>query len=158
MADRIHAEFAQHERPIFREILQAKQVALEVALVVQVNVEAEEIDVLRKEKFRRRITRVGKENVRIGLAPDANEVLDEFRHAPHAEPAHHRARDFVADEITEDRRMTGMFGDRRSRPTRTISSRAAFSRRNSTCFAQGSVIRTRIPAAAQQSRNQSGGT
>ena len=40
--------------------------------------------------------------------------LDEFRHAPHAEPAHHRGRDFVADEITEDGRMPRMLGDRRS--------------------------------------------
>ena len=67
MADRVHPEFAQHERLFFREILQAEQVTFEVALVVQVNVEAVEIDVLREEIFRRRITRVGKENVRIGL-------------------------------------------------------------------------------------------
>ena len=56
MPDRIHAELAQHEWPIFGQILQAQQVTLELALVVQVNVEAKEIDILREEKFGRRIT------------------------------------------------------------------------------------------------------
>ena len=120
MADRVHAELAQDERPVFREILQAQQVALEVALIVQVNIEAGEIDVLRQEKFRRRIARVGKKNVRIGFAPDADELLDEFGHPPHAEPAHHRARDLVPDKITEDRRVTAMLPRPLSEPIATI--------------------------------------
>ena len=73
MPDRVHAELAQHERLFFREVLQAEQVAFEVALVVQINVEAVEIDVLREEILRRRIARVGKEHVRIGFPPDADE-------------------------------------------------------------------------------------
>ena len=40
MPDGIHAELAQNERPIFGQILQAQQVPLELALVVQVNVKA----------------------------------------------------------------------------------------------------------------------
>ena len=111
MPDRVHAEFAEHERPIFREILQAEQVLFEVALVVQVNVETVEIDVLREEIFRRRITRVGKENVRIDLAPDPNEMLDKFRHPAHAEPAHHRGRRFRSRP--DNRRSPD---DRHSRP------------------------------------------
>src|ERR1700688_3645303 len=47
MPDRGHAEFAQNERPFFSQILQSQQVFLKVALVVQVNVEAEKIDILR---------------------------------------------------------------------------------------------------------------
>ena len=39
-------------------------------------------------------------------------VLEEFRDPPHAEPADHRGRDLVADEITENRRMTGMLRHR----------------------------------------------
>ena len=102
--------------PFFREILQPQEISLEVALVVQINVEAIEIDVLRQEIFRRRITRVGKENVRIGLAPDADQLLDKFGYAPDAEPAHHRGRNFVPDEVTEDRGMTGMFRNRCREP------------------------------------------
>ena len=71
VANRVHPEFAQHKRPFFREILQTQQVTFEVALIVQVNVEAEEIDVLRQQIFRRRKTGVGKENLRIDRAPDA---------------------------------------------------------------------------------------
>ena len=158
MADRVHPELAEDERPLFGQILQAQQVSLEVALVVQVNVEAEEIDVLREEIFRRRITRVGKENVRIGRAPDPDEVLDKFRHAPHAEPAHHRGRNFVADEITEDRGMTGIRFDRAPHHCGRFRGAPFSCVRNSTCFAHGSVISTRTPAAAQRSRNQRGGT
>src|SRR5947209_3287670 len=44
--DRVHPEFAQDERTIFGEILQAKEVTLEVALDMQVNIEAKKIDVL----------------------------------------------------------------------------------------------------------------
>ena len=70
---RVHPELAEHERLFLGQILQAEEVFFEIALVVQVNVEAIEIDVLREEIFRWRITRVGKENVRIRFAPDADE-------------------------------------------------------------------------------------
>src|SRR6266404_7146705 len=58
MSDRVHSEFAQHERLFFREILQAEEILFEIALVVQVDVETTEVDVLREEVFRRWITRV----------------------------------------------------------------------------------------------------
>ena len=90
------------------QILQAQQITFEIALIVQVNVETAKIDILRKQIFRRRISRVGKEHIRIDRPPDANQLLDKFRHAPHAEPAHHRAGDFVADQITKDCRMSGV--------------------------------------------------
>src|SRR5207237_3735880 len=51
---RVHAEFAEDERAIFGEILQAQEVTLERVLVVQVNIEAGEVAVLGEEKFRRR--------------------------------------------------------------------------------------------------------
>src|SRR5205807_9780289 len=89
-----------------------QQVALEVVLIMQINVEAREVAVLREEKLRRRITGVGEENIWIALAADANQVLDEFSDAAHAQPAHHRARDLIADEIAEDGGMTAMRRDR----------------------------------------------
>src|SRR5438874_11555892 len=58
--DRVHPEFAQDERTIFGQILKTKEIALEIALLMQVNVEAKKIDVLRKQKFCRRISGVGK--------------------------------------------------------------------------------------------------
>ncbi len=105
MANRVHAEFAEHERLVVREILQAQQVLLEVALVVQVNVEGEEVDVLRQQVLGRRITRVGIKRTRIDRAGEIDELLEEFRDAADAEPAHHGGGDFVADEVAEDRRM-----------------------------------------------------
>ena len=69
VANRVHPEFAEHERFFFRQILQSQQILFEIALVVQVNVETAEIDILRQEIFCRRITRVGKENIRIASRP-----------------------------------------------------------------------------------------
>ncbi len=112
VANRVHAEFTQDERPVFREILQAQQIAFEISLVVQVNVEAAEIAVLRQKKLRRRIARIREKHIRIGLAADSNQLLDEFRHTPHAQPAHHRAGNLVADEIPEDRWMPAIRGHR----------------------------------------------
>ncbi len=63
VANRIHPEFAEHERFFLRQVLQAQEIFLEIALVVQVNVEAAEIDVLREKIFRRRIAGVGEENI-----------------------------------------------------------------------------------------------
>ena len=122
VANRIHPEFAEHERLFLGQVLQAQEVLFEIALIVQVDVEAAEIDVLREEIFRRRITRVGKENVRIRFASDADERFEKLRHAPHAEPAHHRRRDFVADEITKDGRVPRMLGDRGSHRLHDLAS------------------------------------
>ena len=38
-------------------------------------------------------------------------MFDELRHPAHAEPAHHRARNFIPDQITKDRWMAGIFGN-----------------------------------------------
>ena len=39
-------------------------------------------------------------------------MFEELRYPAHAEPAHHRARNFIPDEVTEDRGMTGIFSHR----------------------------------------------
>ena len=106
MANRVHAELAENERPFLGQVLQTQQILFELVLIVQINVEAEKIDILREEIFGRRISRVRKERVGIDRAADADQFLHELRDAAHAEPAHHRARDFVADQVTEDRGMT----------------------------------------------------
>ncbi len=60
VSDCVHSEFAQDERTLFDEILQTEEITLEIALLMQVNVKAKKIDVLREQKFRRRISGVGK--------------------------------------------------------------------------------------------------
>src|SRR5690348_14450584 len=81
--DRVHSEFAKDKRAFLGEILQSKEIPLEVALIVQVNVEAKEIDVLRQQKFGRRIGGVGIQRTRIQIATDVDEMLDEFSDATH---------------------------------------------------------------------------
>src|ERR1051325_6880212 len=75
---------------------------------MQIDVKAREIAVLWKKKLRWRITGVREKDVRIRRAPNSDQVLDEFSHPPHPKPAHHRTRDFVTDEVTEDSWMTAM--------------------------------------------------
>ena len=65
VAKRIHAEFAQNEWSIFGQILQPQEIAFEITLIVEVNVETEEIHILRKEIFGWRIGGIGKQDVRI---------------------------------------------------------------------------------------------
>src|SRR5262249_53511389 len=60
----------------------------------------------------RRISCVGIEDVRIDRPADPNQMFDEFGHAANAEPAYHRARDLVANQITEYGRMTAISADR----------------------------------------------
>ena len=83
MPDRIHPEFAKDKRALFGEVLQSEEISLEVALIVQVNVETKEIDVLRQQKFGRRIGRIGIQWPRIQIATDVDEMLDEFGDATH---------------------------------------------------------------------------
>ena len=103
VADRVHAEFAEDQRLVLREILQPREVAVEVALFVEIDVEGEKIDVLRKQILGGRITRVAVKRARIGRACDADELLDKLRDAPRAEPAHDARRDFVSDEVGKNR-------------------------------------------------------
>src|SRR5882724_8604973 len=64
MPDCVHAELTQNERTLFRQILQTQQVLLEVVLIVQVNVEAKKIEILRQQIFGWWISRVRKQNIR----------------------------------------------------------------------------------------------
>ena len=105
MPDGVHAEFAQDQRTLAGEILQPQQVTLEIALVVQVNIETAEVGVLRQEIFRWRIRGIGKERLRINCAANPNQFLYKFNHATRAEPACHGAGDFVPNEVTENCRM-----------------------------------------------------
>src|SRR5262249_46237883 len=101
MTNRVHSEFAKNQRTLAGRILEPKEIVLENDLSVEVNVEAEKIDVLREQIFRRRIGRIGKKDIGIDRAPDANKMFDEFGHAADTEPARHRARDLVTDQVSE---------------------------------------------------------
>src|SRR6266404_9759685 len=74
MANRVHSELTENERTFLRQILQPQKVTLEIALIVEINVEAKEIDVLRQQILRRRKSRVGKQDIGIDGAPNAHEM------------------------------------------------------------------------------------
>ena len=72
MPDRVHAEFTKNERLLAREILQSQQIALEIPLIVEVNIETAKVGILRQQIFGRRIGSIGEQSIRIDAAPDAN--------------------------------------------------------------------------------------
>src|SRR5438034_9665085 len=55
--DRVHPEFAKDERTIFDQILQTKEIAIEIALLMKIIVIIKKIDVFREQEFFRRILR-----------------------------------------------------------------------------------------------------
>src|ERR1043166_4844149 len=94
------------------EILQPQQVTFEITLVMKVNVETAKIGILRQQIFGRRVSGIGKEGARIHSAPDPNQFLHKLNYPPCTEPARHCAGDLVADEITKNCRMAGVFTHR----------------------------------------------
>ena len=111
VADGIHAEFAENERLVVGEVLQAGEVAVKILLAVEVDIESDEVAVLREEVFGRGVARVGKKGLGIGLAADGDQLLDEFRDFASTEPADHVGRNFVAHEVSKNGRVAGIFRD-----------------------------------------------
>ena len=112
VADGIHAEFPEHERTVLREVLQAREVAIEVLLTVQVDVEGEKVGVLRQQVFGRGKAGVRIKHLGVHALGQEDEVLDEFGHATRAQPTHHMAGDFIAHEIAENGGMPAVRFDR----------------------------------------------
>src|SRR5437667_6764916 len=108
MSDGVHAEFAQDKRMLAGEILQPQQITLEIVLVVQVNIKATKIGILRQQIFGWGISGVRKERVRIDRASDANQFLDKLNHSARAEPSRHRTGNLIAYEVTKDGRVPGV--------------------------------------------------
>ena len=103
VADGVHAELPHDEGLVLGEVLESGQVALEVLPAVQVDVESQEVDVLREEVLGRRVAGVGVERAGILPAGDIDQMLDELGDALGSEPAHHGGGDLVAEQVSEDR-------------------------------------------------------
>src|SRR4029453_11640736 len=102
MPNGVHAKLTEDERAVFGKVLQPEQITLELALMVEINVEAAEIDVLRQKIFGGWISGVGKKNVGIESAADPHQRFDKLRHAARTQPADHRAWNFVGHQIPKN--------------------------------------------------------
>ena len=105
VANRVHAELTHDERLVLGEVLETSQVAFKILPAVQVDIEGQEIDILRQKILGRGVARVGVEGAGILAACDVDQVLDELRHALGSKPADHRGGDLVAEQVAEDRVM-----------------------------------------------------
>ena len=78
LAMRVDAIFAQHQRLIAGDVLQPGQIIPENILVVQIDVEADEIDAPRVEIFRRRKIGESHQAIRRFRLGDDHQFVDEF--------------------------------------------------------------------------------
>jgi hypothetical protein len=101
MADGIHPKFAENERLVPSEILQAAEVTNEVLLAVEIDVIAVEVDLAGEKVLGRREIGVSSEGEGIVLFDDVNERIEELLHPARAVPADEVGRDFVVDEEAE---------------------------------------------------------
>ncbi len=107
LAQAVHPEFSQHQRFGIGNHLQTGEVILEGALLVQIDIEANEIDVLRAQKLRRRIISEGAEALRIHFLGDADQFVQKILNRLRAAPTDDVRRQFVDDTVCEDRGMPG---------------------------------------------------
>src|SRR5260370_31743915 len=100
--NRIHSRLAQHQRPIVGRRKQMGKVAPIINLAMEIDVEANHIEEIEIEIFRRRVIRKRKEAVRIAIPADlvkfAQELIDRARPVP----AHDIRSNLVADAIGEN--------------------------------------------------------
>ena len=105
LAEGIDAELGQHQRPIDGKVLQPGEIAAERALVVQIDVEAEEVGEVDREVLGRREVRIAHKPARIDGLHRLHQPNQERAYALRAMPTHHIRRNLVADEVGEDRGM-----------------------------------------------------
>ena len=110
-ADGIDAEFAQHQRLRVGEHLQSRKIIFEGFAVMQVNVEADKVDVLRAKEFGRRKRGERAEAIRVNGPGVIHQLINEFRHRAHTAPANDFRRNLVHDAVSEDRRVALAGGD-----------------------------------------------
>src|SRR5437867_1312531 len=99
----IDAEFAQDQRFGVRQHLQSGQIIFKWLAVMEVNVEANEIDGLRAKEFGRGIRSESGEAVRIRGFGNVHQFLDEVRDAAHATPANNFGWNLVHHAVSKNR-------------------------------------------------------
>src|SRR5690606_33443487 len=98
----IDAEFTEQQRFGVRDHLQSREVVFERRRLMQVNVEADEIERLRLKKFRSRIIRVRAKTIGIDAFSFSDEFIDELRHLCRTAPTYDVGRNFIRDAVRKD--------------------------------------------------------
>src|ERR1700685_4485325 len=103
LANRVHAGFAEHQRQLARLSHQMSEVAAEVLLAMQIDVERNEIEKTQIEIFRRRIVRVSEQRARIDLFTEVAQLGEKTADRAGTVPAHDIRANLVADAVGGDR-------------------------------------------------------
>ena len=110
----VETDLGEEERPVARDVLQARQVRLQARARLQVHVEADEVEEGKLQVLGRRIVHVRDEASRIDVLHGLVERFQESLHAVPAMPAHDGGRDLVADGVAKERGVTGAHARARS--------------------------------------------
>ena len=105
LAQRIHAQLTQQKRLGFGQSLEAGQVIAKSSLLVQVDVETDEIDVLRMQELGGRIVGERAKAFRVCPLCLQDQFIDKIAHRGHTAPAHDVRRDLVDNAESKNRRM-----------------------------------------------------
>src|SRR5690348_14158869 len=97
LADGVHPGLAQHQRTLAGRGHQMGQVAAEVGLAMEVNIETDEVEKAQIQIFRRWIIRVGEERIRREAFADIIQVIEKPADRARAVPADDVGTDLVAE-------------------------------------------------------------
>src|SRR5688500_15399123 len=103
MAQRVQPDLRHHQRPVAGDVVQPRDVRLQVRRRLEVKIEAGEVQKRQVEVFRRRVVDVRDQRPPVtgfdGVVQASQETLD----ATVAVPPHYRGGYLVADRVSEDR-------------------------------------------------------
>jgi hypothetical protein len=106
MPHTVETQLGQQQRAVAADVLQTRQVGLQLTLSLQIDIERNHIEKGQVEVFRRRIIDVGDDRLGVLLFGDRVEPIQVASNAAAAEPARLRGHDLVSQRETQQRRVT----------------------------------------------------
>jgi len=105
VAQAVEAQLAHEERPVARDVLEAREVGLEPVLRLEVHVEADEVEKRQPQVFGGRVVDVGDKPVGVFFLDHPVHPLEVALDRATADVARHRRGYLVAEGVAQQRRM-----------------------------------------------------
>ena len=114
VATAVEAELGHHQRAIVGQVLQPREIALELLAALEVDVEGEEVEARQPQVLGRGEVDVGDQRAGVLLPGGAAQAREKALDPRAPLPAHDRRRDLVSDRVAEHGRVTRARPDRRA--------------------------------------------
>ena len=112
----VEAGLGDDQGPVAADVLEPREIGLELRTGLQEDVEADDVDERKLEVLRARVVDVGDERPGVACLGVVVEVLQESLDPPPSVPADDRGRDLVADRVAEHGGMAGAGPDPLANP------------------------------------------